>query len=80
LSSGERRDFSGLRSKRLRLKSVFYRVAPQNAVITESRVVSELKAKRDEIQRAILDHEQKVKTARADLATLNETLAIYGEF
>jgi len=48
--------------------------------MTDSHVVSGLKAKRDEIKRAILDHEQKIKTARADLATLNEALAIFGEF
>ncbi|HKI60721.1 MAG TPA: hypothetical protein VKA31_00360 [Mariprofundaceae bacterium] len=46
----------------------------------ESHVVSGLKSKRDEIKRAILDYEQKIKTARADLATLNEALAIFGEF
>lgn len=48
--------------------------------MTDSHVVSGLKAKRDDIKRAILDYEQKIKTARADLATLNEALAIFGEF
>lgn len=47
--------------------------------MAESHVVSGLKAKRDEIQRAIRDHQNKIKAARDDLATLNQALAIFGE-
>jgi hypothetical protein len=47
--------------------------------MSESHVVSGLKAKRDEIKRAILDHQRKIKAARADLATINEALSIFGE-
>jgi hypothetical protein len=47
--------------------------------MAESHVVSGLKAKRDEIKRAIRDQEQKLKSTRADLATINEALAIFGE-
>jgi hypothetical protein len=47
--------------------------------MSESHVVSGLKAKRDEIKRGILDQERKIKAARADLATINEALAIFGE-
>lgn len=48
--------------------------------MSESHVVSGLKTKRDEIKRAILDYDEKIKTARADLQTINEALAIFGEF
>ena len=47
--------------------------------MAEPHVTSGLKAKREEIKRAILDQEQKLKSTRADLATINEALAIFGE-
>jgi hypothetical protein len=47
--------------------------------MAECHVVSSLKAKRDEIRRAILDQERKIKSVRADLATINEALSIFGE-
>jgi hypothetical protein len=47
--------------------------------MAECHVVSSLKAKRDEIRPAILDQERKIKSVRADLATINEALSIFGE-
>jgi hypothetical protein len=47
--------------------------------MSESHVVSGLKAKRDEIKRAVFEYQQKIKAARADLATINEALSIFGE-
>jgi hypothetical protein len=72
--------YPACRSKRRKFVSVIFSRFPPSLGMPESHVVSGLKAKRDEVKRAILDYEQKIKTARADLATLNEALAIFGEF
>ncbi|NJM36025.1 MAG: hypothetical protein HC850_16565 [Rhodomicrobium sp.] len=42
--------------------------------------MSGLKAKREEIKRAILDHQRKIKAARADLEAINQALAVFGEY
>lgn len=48
--------------------------------MADSHVVSGLRAKKAEVLRAIADYEDKIKAARAALVTLNEALAIFGEF
>jgi hypothetical protein len=42
-------------------------------------VISQLRKKREEIQRAITDLELRLREARADLSTVNSTLRIFGE-
>jgi hypothetical protein len=44
-----------------------------------SIVISQLKQKRDEIQRAIYELEIKLRDARTDIATVNAALRIFGE-